>query len=494
MKITPKMIRPVREANYLNVENTGRYRAIIRLFYVFYERLKYWMYPEEVFAELTEDPYFSGYTMEQCNQDLTALVSWGNLLTLQDTRKVTSIEEFKNKKFRYQLSEYGVEIERMVVHLENLFVEGASLEPNLLERLRGMFGQLSELSTYRDDRLYGWWNDLRNDFVRLNQNYQDYMRTLNSVKAEEMMQTSAFLIFKDKLLEYLRGFVKSLQENVGPIEQSLRKFPLEMEDRMLERLTEYEADIPRMDVEKDSISKEQIYENIKGRFQSIKNWFVSENGDEAESGKVFDAANEIIRKITRYASRITEQCQYSMNRREEYKKIASLFAVCEDMAEAHKMSAMVFGMKESLHMQGNMSRDTDSINSGVYEEEPCIIRLEPRVRTYKEKIKRTGIRDYSKEKEAARKEELLRLEKEQKLLQGYIVDGKLCFANLPMLEPGIRDTFLLWLSNALEDKERRAKTEDGRNYHLEENEGKTCVLHCVDGDFTMPDYVLVFEE
>ena len=33
-----------------------------------------------------------------------------------------------------------------------------------------------------------WWNDLNNDFMRLNQNYQDYIRDLNSVKAEKMMR------------------------------------------------------------------------------------------------------------------------------------------------------------------------------------------------------------------------------------------------------------------------------------------------------------------
>ena len=122
------------EAKYLNVENTDRYRPIIRLFYLKYEKLKYWMYQEEIFAELKEDPYFSEYTMEQCQQDLTALAGWGNLVTIQDTRKVTTIEEFKNKKFRYQLSEVAVEIERMAIRIENLFIEGSSLEPTLLER------------------------------------------------------------------------------------------------------------------------------------------------------------------------------------------------------------------------------------------------------------------------------------------------------------------------------------------------------------------------
>ena len=89
MKIQEKMRKPMLEARYLNVENTDRYRPIIRLFYLKYEKLKYWMYQEDVFEELKEDPYFQEYTMEQCQQDLAALVSWGNLLTIQDTRKVT---------------------------------------------------------------------------------------------------------------------------------------------------------------------------------------------------------------------------------------------------------------------------------------------------------------------------------------------------------------------------------------------------------------------
>lgn len=491
MKVTQKLIRPIREVNYLNVENTGRYRAILRLFYISYERLKYWLYPEEIFAELIEDPYFAGYTMEQCSQDLSALVSWGNLLTLQDTRRVTSIEEFKNKKFRYQLSEYGVEIERMIVHLENLFVEGASLEPSLLERLRDSFGKLRELEAFTDEKLSAWWNDLKTDFVRLNQNYQDYMRTLNSVKAEEMMQTKAFLVFKDQLLEYLRGFVKGLQQNVGPIEASLREFPQEAREKILVRLTDYEVSIPR--IEAEAVSREQVHENIKGRYSNMYSWFVSENGQEPEAGKVFDAANEIIRKITRYASRITEQCQYGMNRREEYKKIASMFAICEDLSEAHRFSSMVFGMKQPLHFQGEAERKTDSINSGVYEEEPCVVMLRPRVQSYREKVKRTQIRDHSKEKEEAKKQELLRMEQEQKILRGYIVDGSLRFASLPELTPGIRDIFLLWLSNALEDPEGRAKTEDGRFYQIKERSSRKVVLNCEDGEFTMPDYELVFE-
>ena len=222
MQVSDKLIKPLTEAKYLNADNVSRYRCIMRIFFEHYEKLKYWLYQEEVYEEMIKDPFFADYRPEQCQQDLTMLTEWKNLNTIQDTKKVASIEEFKNKKYRYQMTEYSVEIERLVLRLENLFIEGASLEPTLLERIRRGIERFPEMVERDKNEVYTWWTDLNNDFVRLNQNYQDYIRDLNSVKAEEMMHTKEFLVFKDRLIEYLRSFIKGLQRNVGVIEESLR--------------------------------------------------------------------------------------------------------------------------------------------------------------------------------------------------------------------------------------------------------------------------------
>ena len=100
MDVTEKLIKPLTEAKYLNADNADRYRSIMRIFFENYEKLKYWMYQEEVYAQMKQHPYFQEYRMEQCQQDLAALTEWKNLVTIQDTRKVSSLEEFKNKKFR----------------------------------------------------------------------------------------------------------------------------------------------------------------------------------------------------------------------------------------------------------------------------------------------------------------------------------------------------------------------------------------------------------
>ena len=257
-------------------------------------------------------------------------------------------------------------------------------------------------------------------------------------------------------------------------------------------MTEYELSIPRIDVEVD---ERMIYDKMSGRWNSIFEWFSGKEGVESEAGKVFDTTNEIIRKITRYATRISEMSNGGSNRREEYNKVSKMFSKCRTIQEAHRLAALVFGVEKTLHLKGEFKRETDSINSSVFDEKPHVVTVTPRVRTYKEKTKRTGIIDRSKEKEEMRLATIQRLEEERKLLKSYIRDNRLEFSNLPVIEPQVRDMFLLWLSKALENKSYRAKTEDGQMYYIEQADVREqCILQCTDGTFQMPAYTIVFED
>ena len=77
MQVSDKLIKPLTEAKYLNADNVSRYRCIMRIFFEHYEKLKYWLYQEEVYEEMIQDPLFADYRPKQCQQDLTMLT--GNL-------------------------------------------------------------------------------------------------------------------------------------------------------------------------------------------------------------------------------------------------------------------------------------------------------------------------------------------------------------------------------------------------------------------------------
>ena len=132
----------------------------------------------------------------------------------------------------------------MTIELEHLAVEGASLEPSLLERIRKQILQLLAVRDKSHMEVADWWRSLNDDFIRLNQNYQDYIKILNSAKAEQMMKSREFLVFKDKLITYLQTFVKSLQEHSMIIEDYLSGVKDEDMALIFDKVAEYELSIP----------------------------------------------------------------------------------------------------------------------------------------------------------------------------------------------------------------------------------------------------------
>ncbi len=491
MEINISLTKQIDEARYLTADNAWRYRVILRYFYLEYEKMSYYMYKEDVFEELKKHPEFSQYTMDNCKQDLDVLVSWKNLIPVQDTSKAATVEEFKNKQFRYQLSEYSVEIERMAIRLENLHIESASLEPSLLERIKQELRKFNSMAD-KDEREVGmWWSSLNSDFRRLNQNYQDYIRELYGAKADELMRTNEFLVFKDKFIDYLRDFVKTLQNNSYAIEEIIRSIDKTTEKIVMDKVFEYEKSIPRLDF---NISLEAVRESINGRWKNLKYWFLGDEGRQSESAKLFDITNEIIRKITRFAFQISETMNAAANRKEEYKKLCQMFLNCKDIKEAHKLSATVFGIFNTRHIKYDFERKTESINSGVYDEEPCVITIKPRIRNYREKSQRSVIVSRKEEKERLLQSLIEKRQEEQSIIESYIKDGKIDFASLPIIDAHVRAAFLRWLGKGLINADKKAKTEDGRVYHIIEAEDSgRCVLECTDGSFEMPHYIIVFE-
>ena len=128
-------LEAINETAYLSVPNAPVYRKIMRCFYREYEKMNFQLYKEDIFQILKQDDMFQGYTMDQLVLDLNALVKWKNLTPIQDPGRVYTIAEYKNKQYQYTMSEYAVEIERMTVRLETVFLESGNLSANFFVRL-----------------------------------------------------------------------------------------------------------------------------------------------------------------------------------------------------------------------------------------------------------------------------------------------------------------------------------------------------------------------
>lgn len=481
------------ETSYLNTDNTAHYRAIMRVFYDESEKTHYQLDKETVLGKLHQIPAFADYTMEQLLPHLNQLVIWKNLTPIQDPSRANTISEYKNNQFRYLMSGAAVEVERMTIRLETLVLESASLSIYLFPRIQNALMAMESLQTAPLKDVDEWWQNLQEDFKRLNQNYQDYLRDFYSSKAEHMMRSTEFIAHKEHVVKYLRDFVQELQSRGGKIEKVLFEIPNTLTNTILDKIVTSELDKPRPTSERPPNFEAQIKENIRGKWRSLYEWFVSEPSRLSESQYVLETTNEVIRKIIQNANFIIQMQNSGVSRKEDYKKFLRLFAECESLKEAHKLSAHVFGVASVRHFTVNSARDTDNINSSVYEEAPCVYVLDTRSRQYKPRIDKSGFASKSLEKTALRQKFLEEQERTKKLALQYIQNGKLDFSAITdTLEPSTRQIFLNWVVLANNASDRYAITEYGQKFHLLRQPG-SCMLHCTDGNLTMPAYVLVFE-
>ncbi|TCO77391.1 TIGR02677 family protein [Marinisporobacter balticus] len=493
MKLDIRVKAQIDEAKYLATENTWRYRAIIRCMYKCYEKMKYWLYKEEIYEILKEYEEFDDYSEDYLKNDLDSLVNWKNLIAVADTTKVRTVDEFKNRAFRYQLSPYTIEIERMLLNLENMTVENnASLERTLVERFRELVEMYDKMTFKENREVYEWWKTLNKSFKELNQNYQDYISRFYSPKTEELMKTTEFLMFKEGFILYLRDFIRGLQINSIMIKNLLKDINDEDIKKVIDQVLAHEKTIPNMDT---NIHEDEFIEINRGRFQSIKDWFVTHKGQEPLIEQLIDNTNHIIRKITRFASQIADKRNNSANRKEEYRKISKLFSECKDIDEANKLSSLIFGVLHTHHIKGNENRTTESINSSIYDENPTKVTTKPRIRTYREKIIKNPIIDKRARKEEKLKRILEKRKMEKELMEKFIIHDQIDFAKLPEITQKDRGILLRWLSKGKSVKTSFGKTEFGRAYQVIKPKCKEPIrIKCKDGFFTMPHYTIEFKK
>lgn len=484
---------PIHETSYLSAPDVAVYRKIMRLFYREYEKMHFQLYKEEIFEMIRRDGEFDEYSLEKLEADLDALVKWKNLTPIQDPGRVYTIADYKNKQYRYTMSEYAVEIERLTVKLENIFLESGNLSTNFFVRLEKSLEDAEAMEYAELKEVNEWWSLLQEDFKRLNQNYQDYLRDFYSGKTNHLMKSVEFVIHKDKFIKYLNEFVQELQHRSRRLEQVLLKnLPL-IEEVILEKVVQSELDIPHALLEIHGNVEPSIRENVTGKWNSLKNFFLDSPAHECECKKILRITNDVIRSIIQNAALIVQIQNWGISRKDDYRKFLELFMKCEDLEEAHKLCAHVFGVQRIQHFKTNVPREEDAINKSVYDE-PAEFLLKPHSRTYREKRDRKGFADKSLEKRLQRESYLRRAERQKEIVMKYIKDGKVVFSEIhEIISEDTRNVFLQWIAQANMSSQKQGRTEYGQEYRLVQNEG-TCVMQCEDGALTMPAYVLEFKE
>ena len=482
MEVYEKLTKQISETKYLSTENSYRYRPIMRCFYNHYERLEYWLYKEDVFNELKDNEIFINYTLEECERDLETLTDWLSLAKMQDTKNASSIEEFKNKKFRYQLTEYATEIERLTIALEEMEIKTASLEPKLFDRIRISLTTFENTTNLTDEEVNNLWTNLNDDFTKLNQNYQDFLKKFNEPKSEELLQSVLFLRFKSEIIKYLREFVKGYQKNIHYIKSSISKIDEPIQEEFLNKLNNYHKKTPIFTKDFDFNYFKEVN---RGKINNIFKWFNGTSYTQSEGEKLMTTTDNIIVKITKYANSLVELRGNMTNRKEEYKHLCKLFDKITNIDTANQYASVIFGIENVRHFIGYSNINTDTIIN-TYDTPPIEMLLSSRTKSRKEKIKIEPIINKSEQKRKLLEEYRKNQEKNKRILKRLIKDKKITLTDEINLSK-IERRYIQKLLSTPNKKE----TEFGLSYYINKKIGK-CKIISEDGIFYMDSLEIEF--
>lgn len=492
MSTSTPFLDVVPQTRYLSAENYIRYRAIMRLFYREHEKMHYQLDRETLWRLLREHPAFAQDSSDGLNPDLDQLVSWKNLTAIQDPHKVYTISDFKNRQYQYMMTQSALEIERMTITLENLSTRTAGLSSSAFRRLYGALAQAGELEDMTLREVGIWWQDIQEDFARLSQNHQDYLREFYGPSEEKHRTASDFIAYKQHLIRYLEEFIRDLQSSSTQIGAQLEGISPERAERILDLVCQSQREIPRAQSEQPPGWEEELRSKAAGIWQSMRYWFV---GPDSTAGQVMEVTNEVIRRVVQNAALLVQMQSMGVSNKAELRHFLTLFAGCATVEEAHRLSSQIFGVEEARHFAGNASRETERVDSGTYDEPPMDYALTPRTRKYKPRMDRGGFADKREEKQAQRAAILEEQRQLRAQIAACIQDGVLAFGALQEpISPQVRTAFLSWVAMANLSPDGQGRTEYGQTFTLRRKGDGTCNLLCTDGSLTMPDCALFFKE
>lgn len=483
-------LKPITEVSYLTAQNVGRYRLIMRYFYGEHQRMRQWLRPEDVLAGVGATDLFPDYTLELCQQDLDQLVAWKDLIPRHDGGRSASVEEYLRKKFKYQLTPYAIEIERLVDRLQDIRGYGGSLEPSVLDNILSVLRQLKDTSRFPEGKAQELWQKLHEEFKKLVNNSASYLAALNSARAEELMQTEAFLAFKDSLTIYLQNFVHGLQRTGVRIQGLLGQMPPEILAPFFNAVVEDRKHRPSLD---EQLPPEEELQQLKEKWQDLRRWFIGTTYDESDVVFLEQATKDTIARVVRSALRIQDRQRSGVSRRRELDHLGQWFFACPDINTAHCLAAYAFGLYRTRHFQGYDDKETDSPNVSMWDVAPNIRELKSRHRRRTRDSGPEPIRSRQKLAAKARQQYMERHAKEQALLKSFLAQGTITLSKLQPLAPSVRQKLLTWIGQCLVNPARRTLTPEGVSITLHfPPVGQRTVLAASDGDLELPDFTLKF--
>src|SRR6266571_7530796 len=207
--------------SYLVNSNRIRwYRVIMRFFFQCHRELyRYQLTAQEV-RDTVRATFDAEYTLEQCQNDLAALKEWGNVTTIYDSSRATSIASFLSPALLYQATPEAIAIETFLDEQNRANSGKGALRqgdlPYLWRSLQRLDEYLqtppSELALARSGEIAEEWQRAFEIWSTMAREAAQYLANMINAAQQSRPDFEAYQVYKAAVVAYVHGFAQALTQ------------------------------------------------------------------------------------------------------------------------------------------------------------------------------------------------------------------------------------------------------------------------------------------
>jgi uncharacterized protein (TIGR02677 family) len=372
--------------SYLVNSNRIRwYRVIMRVFLQHHRELyRYQLTAQEVrdAVRVALDPE---YTLDQCQNDLAALREWGNVTTIYDSSRATSIASFLSPALLYQATPEAIAIETFLDEQTRAHSGKGALRQGDLPHLWRSLQQLNEdlqtpsaeLTPARSSEIAEEWQRAFEIWSTMAREAAQYLANMINAAQQSRPDFEAYQVYKAAVVAYVHGFAQALTQYSRRVRELFTDWSTTGKQERLIEIVSQHLEPPGAISEKRP-TLDELLKEARNQVLAIANWFGEGKNADSFRRNALSEVDKVVRRASALAATARPNANYATN----LNMLANQLLLAKDGETAQQIFSVAFANLLPVHMPeslaGTPSATIDAGKSSDWQEPPTVaLRLRP---------------------------------------------------------------------------------------------------------------------
>jgi uncharacterized protein (TIGR02677 family) len=487
--------------SYLVNSNRIRwYRVIMRVFLQHHRELYRYQLTAQELRDAVRAAFDSEYTLDQCQNDLAALREWGNVTTIYDSSRATSIASFLSPALLYQASPEAIAIETFLDEQTRANSGKGALRQSDLPHLWGSLQRLdehlqvslTELTPARSRQIAEEWQRVFEIWNTMAREAAQYLANMINAAQQSRPDFEAYQVYKAAVVAYVHGFAQALTQYSRRVRELLADWSTTGKQKQLIEIVSQHLEPPGA-IAENRPSQAELLQEARNQALAIANWFAEGKNADSFRRNALAEVDKVVRRASALAATARPNANYATN----LNALAHQLLLAKDGETAQQLFSVAFANLLPVHLPeslaGTPSAAYDAGKLSDWQELPTVtIRLRPVSRANRGEHpledpvidNRKIIRNLIVQHEARLKEQRLRFE--QLFSEVYLDIGA-----IKSITVEDRAILIEVIDSCLGDVSNQYRAPDGSTIILLNPEEETyALLRAPDGMLLLPRYRL----